>query len=683
MCSDMCVLLNMSYPRFILRCLPSFPCRVSTALPLWNRAVVPSCTVNRNRGTSRHGWWETSPLYSTFSFYRRSCTVSEQSSLSNSIEQSLSSTHSFKELSLEQLLQHLSCQELYSDERDVSIPPVTRQLLGRKAGSKWTSMGSLSDDIHRWFESHPRTSESYATLLKLLGLLGQTELIEMYLEEMRSQNIAITESVIAAAASSFALCHQFDEVKKLLLVVKKEGIVPSQSLLSITVLSLLRAGYFEDAIRVLITGKFEDMEWNNLPLSNSNDNTFCMESEETFSEALERIPDGYDIVTWTCLLKGLFDKGRYSFCLVAFEHLLSRKIELDSVVMDVVIQSCDKLRLVSRALEIHQLLKTTYPSTLNSAIYASLISCAASCADYRAAERFYEDAVCKRIPLTYRAYYHLLRVYGRTGEYQKAICVYHSLRFLPRSSLPSVHDWFLVFLSLRVAVQKVRNRYVSHPCESCACALENIRIQVNDIADALLEQGRLLSGQAKHLYGVMERYFNIKMQVEKWDDALQVLKSISVDPNLPVHWQSTRFRLFVSWSRYLSAVSVSERQIWCTLETMEACRVELNEPCVMAAIQGFIKMRQAQAALDLLQRPFVIMEQVERRHHLEQSDPVNWIQSQRRFTLRKLYCFLQQHEPSLLHRFQNILQEKGWTMEAEDWKRSNRDSVPWRDWRRW
>ncbi|GJD07004.1 hypothetical protein Gasu2_13880 [Galdieria sulphuraria] len=591
-------------------------------------------------------------------FCRRwSCTIIEKQGSLNNLEQS--SLNSLKELSLEELLENLSCQELYGEEPEVSIPPVTKQLLGRKSGSKWTSSGvfHVADDVNRWFDLNPRTSHSYATLLKILGLLGQTELIDFYLEEMKRQKIVITEEVVTAAASSFALCHQCDEVKKLLLVAKEEGIVPN-------------------AIRVLATGRLEDIEFDICFKKENDEETnilspvvdiqHCMQSEETFSDALKRIPDCYDIVTWTCLLKGLFDKGRYSFCLTAFEHLLSRGKELDSFAFDIAVQSCDKLRLISRAVEIHQLLKSTHPSKLNSAIYSSLISCAASCADHRAAESFYEDAVSRKIALTYRAYFHLLRVYGRTGQHRKAIYVYHSLRFLPRRTLPSVHDWFLLFLSLRVAVQRTRNRYLSQPCTQYATELENIRNEVNEIADKMLEQGRLLSGQSKHLYGVMERYLNIKMEVARWDDALQVLKTISLDPNLPIHWRSTRFRLFVSWSRYLLAVAVSEEQIWQTLQTMESCHIELNEPCVMAAVQGFVKMRQPEAALEVLQRPFSVIEQVERRHHLEEGNPIRWIHSQRVITLRKLYLFLKQYHPKLLDSFWNILEEKGLTPFVND-----------------
>ncbi|GJQ15753.1 hypothetical protein GpartN1_g7544.t1 [Galdieria partita] len=676
----------MFYLRTILRCV-AIPlwnyCRFSNSLQLCDR-VVPSLHLTVGTASPRYfhisvgrykrlGLFQTSILlYSRFLCRRWSCTLQKQGSLSH-LEHS--PTDRFKELSLEELFQKLSCQELYVEEPEVSIPSVTKQLFGRKAGSKWTSSGFLdvADDVNRWFDLNPRNSHSYATLLKILGLLGQTELVEFYMEEMKRQNIVITEEVVAAAASSFALCQQCDEVKKLLLVAKKEGIVPSESLISVTILSLMRSGYFEDAIQVLITGKLEDIEFDICRYLHENgeetnnccspvvDIRDCMQSQETFSDALGRIPDCYDIVTWTCLLKGLFDKGLYSFCLTAFEHLLSRGMEMDSVACDIAVQSCDKLRLISRAIKIHQLLKTNHPSILNSAIYSSLISCAASCADYRAAESFYEDAVSRKIALTYRAYFHLLRVYGRTGQHRKAIYVYHSLRFLPRKSLPSVHDWFLVFLSLRVAVQKTRNRYLCHPCTQFATDLENIRNEVNDIADQMLQHGRLLSKQAKHLYGVMERYLNIKMEVERWDDALRVLKDMSLDPNLPIHWRSTRFRLYVSWSRYLFAVSISEEQIWQTLETMKSCNIELNEPCVMAAVQGFVKMRQPTAALQLLQRPFLVIDQVERIHHLEEGDPIRWINSQRIVTLRKLYLFLKQHEPNLLNNFYSILEEKGFT----------------------
>lgn len=603
-------------------------------------------------------------LYSKHMSCRWLCTLNN--------DRKATSSYRLTDLSLEELLENLSCQELYEEELQISIPSVTKQLLGRKSGSKWLSSGILhvEKDVNHWFDSNPRNSHSYATLLKILGLLGQTELIDLYLEEMKRQKIVITEEVIAAAASSFTLCQRWDEVKKLLLVAKEEGIVPSQSLISVTVLSLMRAGYFDEAIEALITKRLEEIEFDvGLNKEEEEEETCyqdihisnCMQSEQVFLDVLQKIPNCYDIVTWTCLLKGLFDKGHYSFCLIAFEHLCRRGMELDSVAYDIAIQSCDKLRLLSRAMEIHQQLKCDYPSLLNSAIYSSLLSCAASCADYRAAETFYEDAVSKRIALNYRAYFHMLRVYGRTGQHRKAIYVYHSLRFLPRKSLPSVHDWFLVFLSLRVAVQKIRNRYRAYPCAEYATELENIRNEVNDIADKMLEQGRLLSGQAKHLYGVMERYLNIKMEVERWDDALQVLKNISVDPNLPIHWSSTRFRLYVSWSRYLSAVAVSEGQIWQTLQTMESCNVELNEPCVMAAIQGFIKMRQPAAALELLKRPFEMIGQVERRHHLEEGDPIRWVHSQRIIILRKLYTFLKQRQPHLLNSFWDILEEKGLT----------------------
>eukprot|EP00871_Galdieria_phlegrea_P002687 jgi/Galph1/3419/GphlegSOOS_G2069.1 len=565
-----------------------------------------------------------------------------------------------------ELFHTLCTKGIVEEAAQVFIPPFTKQLLGRRSGLKWTTCGFSQNwqDVNRWFEENPRTSWSYANLFKLLGFLGQSNLIDLYLQEMEQHQVDFTEQVFISAANSYALCQQWSQLGKLIMLAKEKGIEPTQTMTSMTVLSFIRSGNFDRALDILITGKLENVDENSvsvntcrkvlpdgkaLTVSHSH-----MTSLRTFTQALRNIPSEYDLVTWTCLLKGFFDQRKYLFCWIVFEHMLSQGMLVDEVACDIAIQACDALKRLSRAKGVYELLKNSSYMQPNAAIYSSLISCAASCANAEAAEDFYLQAVSRGTVLGYRAYFHLLRAYARTGNYEKALCVYHALYQLPRETLPSVHDWFLVFLSFRVVLQQYHNRYIAHPCAEYLSELEKIREAINQLGDKLLEEGRLLSKEPKHLYGVMERYFNIKMESERWSEALQILKDMSMDPNLPLHWKSTRFRLYVSWSRYICATGVTESKVFEALQAMESVSVELNELCVWAAMECLLKLNRPLAALDIFRCPFLLVDQIESIHTKKTYSN----EQHRKNTLKRLYGLLQMNAPECVAYFERILQEK-------------------------
>ncbi|EME29485.1 hypothetical protein Gasu2_04380 [Galdieria sulphuraria] len=519
------------------------------------------------------------------------------------------------------LYEALTAERVEADCLDLVVPESAKKLYGRIAGSKIAFSGYLDPylALEKWSSRFVPSTTSFALRIRTLGLVGKYEDISSVLERMELLGIRPNMEVYYSLAFAYSRVGNTEELFGVLKKVEASGYPLDNALLCTLVTSLMKQGDIANTLELLMRREFRDLRFP-LPIEatmktavtkNTNNKsskkkrstnkpaalTVAKFSDE-FQKKLHHISHGHDVVIWTAFMKGLLDLGDYRRTLEVFDHMRLRGLEPDCVTYDIAIQACGYLEDMMRAKEIFRCFPQGQEKIASGAVYSSLIFCAANCNDAQAAESFYQEAIAEDIPLGYRGRFHLLRAYGKQGIYDRAVHIYESLRSLPRSTLPSVHDWFLLFLSFKQGLKQYRKEIIRKASETDNLGTK--RDEIIAFADRYIEEGLQLAIDCRHLYGVKERYLDVCLLSGRMEESLKLLQDMSRDSQLPFHLNRTQGCFYRAWARYILEKGSTVERVEEGLKEMRQCGVEWNEPAILAAVCMYSELRCPQKALDLL-----------------------------------------------------------------------------------
>jgi len=589
-------------------------------------------------------------------------------------------------LDTSKMYEALTSERVEADCMDLKVPDSAKQLYGRSAGSKIAFSGYLDPylSLEKWSSRFLPSTSSFALRIRTLGMIGKYEDIPSVLERMELVGIRPNMEVYYALAFAYSRVGKIEELFGVLKKVEASGYPLDNALLCTLVTCLMKQGDISSTLELLMHRVFRDLKFP-VPVdaqasgiaskqskrSKKNNNHMnkpaalaCAKFSDEWDKKLHFIAKGHDVVIWTALMKGLLDLGEYRRTLQVFDHMRLRGLEPDCVTYDIAIQACGHLEDMMRAKEIFRCFPQGQEKMASGAVYSSLIFCAANCNDVESAEQFYQEAVAEDIPLGYRGRFHLLRAYGKRGVYDRAVHIYESLKSLPRSTLPSIHDWFLLFLSLKQALKSSLGK--NRPSGSTECS-DVVEKTVVALADKYLEEGLQLAIDVRHLYGVKERYFDICLLSGRLKAALNCLREMSRDPQLPFHIPRTRGCFYRAWARY-----IVEKGTCClggieeALQDMKSCQVPWNEPCVLAAICMYSELGYPQRALDMLRRAgvegfwlpigkAVVFRRDENSEHYLVASP-----AERLDALKRLRDACRKHSPGLVSILKSYIEQVGY-----------------------
>ncbi|GJQ15811.1 hypothetical protein GpartN1_g7602.t1 [Galdieria partita] len=513
------------------------------------------------------------------------------------------------------LYEALTSERIEADCIDLVVPESAKKLYGRRAGSKIAFSGYLDPylALEKWSSRFIPSTSSFALRIRTLGLIGKHEDISSVLERMELLGIRPNMEVYYSLAFAYSRVGNTEELFGVLKKVEACGYPLDNTLLCTLVTSLMKQGDIASTLELLMHRQFRDVQFP-VPTDHSmlskNDKkglkkkrngnkpaalTVAKFSDE-FQKKLHYISHGHDVVIWTAFMKGLLDGGDYRRTLEVFDHMRLRGLEPDCVTYDVAIQACGYLEDMMRAKEIFRCFPQGQEKVASGSVYSSLIFCAANCNDAQSAETFYQEAIAEDIPLGYRGRFHLLRAYGKQGIYDRAVHIYEGLRSLPRHTLPSIHDWFLLFLSFKQGLKQYRKQFQSLEQDHCSSQ----RDEIVALADEYIEEGHQLAIDSRHLYGVKERYLDVCLLSGRIEDSFKLLHEMSRDSRLPFHINRTKGCYYRAWARYILEKGSTAERVEEALLEMKQCGIEWNEPAILAAVCMYSELGYPHKALDLL-----------------------------------------------------------------------------------